>query len=652
MLERFILDKDISGRSAESYLRDYLTPLTRTGGQPGFSWEKGKTSSFILNPSEGSKTGFEGVILSQEDSIEFTNLPRTELAERILTGYSSLADQLSTWLTQEEHRAREAKLVFTRKYGLNSSIKLSSTAYNRLADWLLSEQLQRPSPEFIDWLRFIGQLSDEDGHKASTLVSSWSNHQDTIVKRLADTLAKHQEKGASLAHINQEIQEKLTEYDALAKQSGELRKRLESRIISLREQLDVALTQIEIWGTWLTSQPATQDKIDKDSEKLKTELEKLAKERADLEIIGKTFRGRLELLDQAKQYLTNYWSKQHPDICPVCDSNVADRQGIETVINTLQEETNTTIQELRAKHIEIQTKQKDLDAKFKAAGLSICPVAVEDQTRLKNWLSPFLPKEVMLEDCLINTQHRQLLKNNLSKMGILPEAPKPYADAAQESTRLATDFIALTQEADKVLEDPQAIGEVKKAFEQRMENVLINHLPATLGKVWGELSLTLTSAPWLLPEKPNLKLEQRGKSLSVQVGETGRNVRYIYNIAERHVLGLAWFFTFYLAKRRFEEAWILLDDPAQEMDQPSFREFVRLCETFLRLHQVNKKPLTMIITLHQEGRALDVARATNGKLYILGWQKNQENMSNQPSVKKIVLLAPGYHPLKPETIFN
>ena len=151
---------------------------------------------------------------------------------------------------------------------------------------------------------------------------------------------------------------------------------------------------------------------------------------------------------------------------------------------------------------------------------------------------------------------------------------------------------------------------------------------------------------------PTLELEQRGKSLSVKVGKSGRYVRYVYNSAERHLLGLAWFFTFYLAKRRFDESWVLLDDPAQEMDQPSFRELIRMWETLLRLHKKKRLPFTLITALHQEDRALDAARATNGKLYILGWQKKQEDTSSQPSVKKVILLAPGYHPLNSKSVFT
>jgi hypothetical protein len=173
-----------------------------------------------------------------------------------------------------------------------------------------------------------------------------------------------------------------------------------------------------------------------------------------------------------------------------------------------------------------------------------------------------------------------------------------------------------------------------------------------LEKVWLEITLTLTTAAWLLPVRPTLKLEQQGKSLSVQADKSGRYIRYIFNSAERHVLGLAWFFTYYLAKRRFEEAWMLLDDPAQEMDQPSFRELVRLWETLLRMHRRKGRPFTMIVALHQEERALDATRATNGQLYILGWKKDQQNMSSESSVKKVALLAPGYHPLKPEKMFS
>jgi len=659
-LEQFLSDKDLSRATAtvETYFNDYLKPLdmlNKADAGPSYAWDTGDKfdeTSFSINTSEASNRRFEGVVLNQEDSIDFTKMNREQLAARVLKGYSTLADHLLDWLTQEAKRADDIKHEFTRKHGLSGAVKRSVTAYNRLAQAQLSEQLKRPSPEFLDWLSFLARLSDEDGKYASKLVSDWTNQQSILATRLADTMTKLQEKGASQSNLSQAIREKLDEFDRLANETGDFYQRFESKIVMLREQLDVALAQIESWGVWLVSQAIAPPSQEADSQALKVDLENLVKERTVLENNGKALRGRLDLLDQAMQFLTSSWSTLHPDICPVCNTDVSSRQGINVVVSTLQNETNATIHLLRSQYVDIQNRQKELDVKLKMAGLSVCPVVEEDKTRLRAWLQPFLPEGTELEERLTNSQHREQLKSDLSRMKILPEVPKPYADAAQVAERLANEYIVLTQEADRALENPQSIGEVKKAFEQRLEEVLKNHLPSTLEKVWLEIALTLTTASWLLPVRPALTLEQRGKSLSVQAGKSGRYIRYIFNSAERHVLGLAWFFTYYMAKSRFEEAWMLLDDPAQEMDQPSFRELVRLWETLLRLHQRKEHPFTMIVALHQEERALDATRATNGQLYILGWKREQQNKISQPSVKKIVLLAPGFHPLKPEKIFS
>ncbi len=650
-LEQYLDDRDIQRPTTEDYIKDYLTPLA-SNVIPSFAWDNYEETPFTLNSAEVSKRRFEGVVLNQEDSIKFTELPREKLAAQVLKGYSSLADHLLEWLLREEIRIKETKLVFTRKYGLNSATKIRATAYKKLAEKLLVEQLQRPGPEFLNWLRFLEQHSDEDGRFASKLVSNWTSQQDNDVTRLAETITKLQELGASETQIAHAIQEKLDEFDQLAKKSGDFRQRIDERIVILRDQLDVALTQIESWGTWLALQSTDRQAPKENSEALEIEIDNIAKERTKLEENGKALRGRLDLLDQARQFLTNHWTGEHTDTCPVCDSNVADREGIKAVVTALQNETNATIQALRARFIEVRNKQNDLELKLKTTGVSICPLAIVDQIRIKNWLNPFLPKNTELEDWLTDSHRREQLKNDLSRMRVLPEVPKPYADSTLVSERLAVKFIALTQEADMALEDPQSISEVKKAFELRLENVLKNHLPSTLEKVWLEITMTLTTAPWLLPVAPELKLDKRGKSLSVQADNKNQYIRYLYNAAERHVLGLAWFFTYYFAKRRFDEAWLLLDDPAQEMDQPSFRELVRLWETMLRIHERKERPITLIVAFHQEERALDATRATNGQLYTLGWKKVQNEKDTHTSVKRVVLLAPGFHPLKPENVFS
>ena len=121
--------------------------------------------------------------------------------------------------------------------------------------------------------------------------------------------------------------------------------------------------------------------------------------------------------------------------------------------------------------------------------------------------------------------------------------------------------------------------------------------------------------------------------------------RYILNLSEIHVMGLAWFFTRYLTQGRFECPLLMMDDPAQEMDQTTFRDLCRLWETLLRLHKAQKIPLNLIVMLHQESRALDAARATGGIICTLSWGTSQD----QDNLSQMKLLSDGFHPLRPTT---
>jgi hypothetical protein len=203
MLEQFLSDDDLPRVTTDVYFKEYLTPINEPNARPSFVFgshtlgNKIAGTTFSLNPAEENKRRFDGIVLNQEESINFIRIKRQELAARILKGYSALADHVSAWLIQEEKRTNDIKLAFTRKHGLSGAIKHSKTAYKGLAEGLLQKHIQRPSSEFLDWLRFWGRTSGEDGRVASSLLSDWTNQQSTVVDRLAGVLSKLQEKGAS-----------------------------------------------------------------------------------------------------------------------------------------------------------------------------------------------------------------------------------------------------------------------------------------------------------------------------------------------------------------------------------------------------------------------------------------------------------------------
>ena len=196
------------------------------------------------------------------------------------------------------------------------------------------------------------------------------------------------------------------------------------------------------------------------------------------------------------------------------------------------------------------------------------------------------------------------------------------------------------EHARRVFEAPNNWKPVKERLTQTLATIVRDHLPKTLAGLWCELAMALTAAPWLLPAKPCIGVTtKRGERKStVQVQD--RLARYIFNQAEVQTLGLAWFFTRYLTDGRFSHACIVLDDPAQELDQTSFRDLCRLWETWVRLHRVYARPLRFLIMLNQESRALDAARATGGLLAVLGWSREQEESVETVNLREEHFCAP------------
>jgi DNA repair exonuclease SbcCD ATPase subunit len=142
-----------------------------------------------------------------------------------------------------------------------------------------------------------------------------------------------------------EIKTSLSRFDTLSNQSLEYRNSQKQWASSLRDEMDTIQGQMDSWGEWLAQQQNVErGGVDQGTEQLTGEIAVLAKERTTLEKEGKSLNGRIQLLQSANQYLESHWSAEHPDTCPVCDSDVADREGIEQVVSTLLSETQASIE--------------------------------------------------------------------------------------------------------------------------------------------------------------------------------------------------------------------------------------------------------------------------------------------------------------------
>jgi hypothetical protein len=280
-------------------------------------------------------------------------------------------------------------------------------------------------------------------------------------------------------------------------------------------------------------------------------------------------------------------------------------------------------------------------------GQAPCPLSDERQAAVREWFAWLLPApQTTIEAQLSEPIQRTLFLDLLGTLNIhLPMAAE--VDPGESSARIARLLRARIDEARSIFPDPDHWKPVHAQFAMKLAGIMKSQLPETLQRLWVELTLSLTSAPWVLQWALNLDLVNKRGERRVSVRVQDRLARYILNQAETHLLGLGWFFTRYLTHGRFRCRFLVMDDPAQQLDQTSYRDLCRLWRALMRLHTIQQIPLRLVLFLHQEDRALDAARATHGMVDLLGWAPEQ-----QGPLRELELFAPGAVPATPRAWFQ
>ena len=473
------------------------------------------------------------------------------------------------------------------------------------------------------WLEAAGKLAGDVGNDLPQRWHAWGD--DTARGELAAGVASLNNDQNKLGR---DIREWLQGFNELVLASAEVVKSAESRVGLIRHELEDAVARIIVWGEWLERQTQTPAMSGS------TETDTLAKRLHELQTLqtrvterGRSASDHFDHLTQVEAYVRGNWSKQHPDDCPTCGTNHSDQGGILKVVETLRSKTADERNQLREEYAKLKTEIDRTQKKLSDLGYAQCPLSVEEQSKLVEALQWMIPsKEVFSEWIRIKPQ-RDMLLASINTLRQMPSVPA-VINAENESERVAQRMFSQFREADKTFDAPTNWKPVKDSLTETLAEIVNKHLPETLAKLWLELTLNLTSAPWLLPERPSIDVATRRGEQKSTLCVRGRLARYIYNQAEIHTFGLAWFFTRYLTRGRFFHACMVMDDPAHELDQTSFRELCRLLETLVRLHRVYSRPLKLIVMLNQESRALETARATRGILTVLDWERDQEKAMN------------------------
>ena len=588
---------------------------------------------------------FSGTLLAQETSQELLRLSSDELAARVLAGYSEFAERLEVFVEEQVRKANESRQGFLRSVGLPASITLFDTAQERIVEQILDQELPQLSPSIREWLNQLERYPALAG-AAGELGSRWREWDESKARgALAGRLAGSNESDAAYILANW-----LNESNRLTQQTRELARSFEEKLAPMADHFDETLRDLVSWGEWLERRArkgSASAPPPAEFEALRRQMVELQKEQQRVMKEGQSTKQHLDHLDQVTAAIAKGLVFQQPNRCPTCDADHSARGGIEKVVSELRATVAAAREKLLQAYRVLDEKIKSIRQAMESQGQAPCPLADERQAMIKEWLGGLLPTaQTTLERQLSEPAQRGALLEALKTLNRRPPFPE-LVDPGESSTRIVRLLRAQIDEARSRFSDPDHWKPVHAEFAKKLAGVMMSVLPETLQRLWIELTLSLTSAPWLLPGNLALDLKNKKGERRVSVRVQDRLARYILNQAETHLLGLGWFFTKYLAHGRFRCRFIVMDDPAQQLDQTSYRDLCRLWRVLVRLHAIQGIPLRLVLFLQQEDRALDAARATRGMVDLLAWAPEQ-----QAALRELEPFAPSSAPATPRAWFE
>lgn len=564
LLVDYIVDKDVESRK-RNYITSVLSPLGKLSLQPEIILNGGKKTTFSQdeNQAETDWRNLEGSFQAQEDSQLFLKHKGDNLAQRILKNYSTLADEVTKHADARASAAKEIKTVWLKVHGLNAAINIRETRAQRLIEGELRKESLHPPQSMLDWLKkttsFFPEIATNGQHLAVRW-QSWIDSQSECVEQMSRCISLGE---PSL--VRKTLANWLATRNTLLTDTRVLVASAVPFIEPLRNQLQGVEVDLDTWGEWINRQSNQQNtNSTEEQNQLSKEITETRTKLSELRFKFSLERKHAIHLEKIKSEFLTEWVKTNPDTCPTCGQNHHDHGGINHVVDEIKSEVETRLVEHEQQGKALASTLAEMEARLASFGVS--PVSESRQKELNNLLAPFCT-EASLQTLLSESVNRFALKSNIQVTRILPDVQEPLAELDENAGRISEQCMSLDAEAERLWKLPEQWVKIVKALKEECDAIVAEHLPGTLQKLWWEIALTLTPARWNLAAKPTFIVNRTRNIQKLVIGIPERAdtpARYLFNQAERHIMGLAWFFTRYLTHGHFHRAFIVLDDPAQD----------------------------------------------------------------------------------------
>ncbi|MCH7903455.1 MAG: AAA family ATPase [Armatimonadetes bacterium] len=620
-----------TGNYDQKYLEQYIIPIDDIDSSPTYVIGSGNENKFVLRSDselETARLTAASNILSQELSIDFLYQSPEDAASSVLRNYSVIADSVKNQVDRWMKDSNDERQRYLRDLGLSASIKRKGTIYDKLTEMALKDNAAQFPSALTAWLESLSNIESVSTGNLEEQFRQW--YSDEHVKRLAGDIVEARN---SRRDTNAYIESWLQDYQGLISRAQKLVDEARERFGPIHGELDEVLRNAETWGKWLESQRSKKG-IER-MPKVKATTTGLAKQREELSRVrrqGRVTRERIAHLRATIAFIDEHWREDHASECPTCNADYTQTGGIMAQLETVLSQTESELEHLQATAEKLAKKTETAQSKAIESGAPENPIGTADQKAVMSALQWLTAASSDFERLLGDDDQRKALIATAQALEQIPAVPEQIAITEELVEMIANRIQGELREADEVFEEPKNWDVVSKRFNETLSDIVTKHLPMTIQQLWHEVVYSLTSASWVNDLKPEMKADRYRTGQILRIITRERLAKYILNRSEAHILGTAWFISQYLLRGRFNIPLMLLDDPAQEMDETTFREYSRFMESFVRLHKRSGRPLTLIHLLHQESRAIAIARATATNLFSFQWRGAGGSKINEVTV--------------------
>ena len=611
----FLEDKDVRGADSDKYLSDYLLCLDNGKEGPRIKIGGQDSSEFTLKERGIEKLArleaLKDAMMSQDRVKEFCKMREEELGVIVLRGYSDVADEVQRYVQANYDKVHSNRQELLRILGLRANITNRNTAEKRIVEQLWHQRMPSLDQVLLNKLR---TLSTVEGLRGAEGI-------DNLIEFIEEVSA------SSKCPIR--VQEALDKNRWLTsvKSFNTAAERISQVLGSLRKSIadygaDLA-SEIDLWARWLRKaemESITASSL-KEAREGKMSLDSAAKQQREISIESRFINEHLNHLEKASSFVDRLWQPRHPNICPTCSRQLEEGQTISDSIKKKRTSLEAEIEGLN-KRLE-GIKKEVLVLEKEVAEVDRCPIPPENQLKISSILQLIAPHSGEIEALLKNDKILNVIKNRLTTL----QGPLHFPQPEPDPESLADEAMRLIQSKLNGLRDvwdaPTLWSSVKGKLETEMNKIIHEHLPRTIQAVWREILFAITPALWLIPDRDFVFISAVPKN-QIQVGLRikGRIGRYILNHSEMNIGGLAWFVTRYLLEGRWRYGFMVIDEPAQDMDEVTFRELCRFLYTLSCLHQTMSQRWSLVLFQHDNERASTAANMLHGFLYNLEIDEN------------------------------